>query len=584
MDLMGVKARTDWMEVKKRLLEPMEGVNLRRRDPDTGKFMSHNTQYDMSRGQIMNAYNQYKNAKSKELMDRHYGKDQLENLFGKLTESETRFADEMFLYIQDVWEMVNPVHVEVYQADMGHVENYWPRRSEKMTDQELLGEFAGPTKDPQFIKRRGSESVPIFEQDAMSVWQNHEYGAQYMINNARTFKKISDLFRTPAVANEIKDKWGKGALKALHEQIDAASLNGTSQSRAAVDGLIVKAVGQLAVSKIAFNPISFIKQLSSYHLFSNRMPTGTYYKELMGDLSHPRETLAFMKEHVGDFLEERLAGGFNEVMKNMLDYEKTAPARAKLNNALTYLTRYGDHLAIGIGGAPRLRWLMNEKGADGKLVRTKDQAIEIWKTDVLESQQAGTTSSLNRWQREQGIGKILTIFKNSQGQFVRKIFEAVSEYQRGEISGAQATKQIINYSAVQAALFVSFGYLAKAALGQLSYDDKDLKDLGADIFTEIMLTNFDVLPFARDIADISARTFLEQAGIKEKTFQRPAGGLMGLDDINKAIRTIGKPAKRWHDYADIIAPFIEMSTSLPISQYTRYGKRYEKNLKNWGVL
>jgi hypothetical protein len=558
--IFGFKSRREFLEQKQKWLEPIKGLRIRSLEP-SGRIVY---QPDVSRGQIMNLYNQYKNKDSIKAMDHWYGKDQILDLVGMLTEQERQFCDEMMSYIDDVYALVNPVYVDVYQTDMNRVFNYWPRRSEHIRDQDLLSDFVGPAQHPQFTKHRSQGAKPVFRMDALSVWMNHEMDAQYMIHQARNFKKISDVFRDPTIENEIRNKWGEKALKVLQEQIDSMSANGVRQSRNLVENMVAQAVGQFAIAKIAVNPLVLAGQMSAYHAYSNYMPTGKYYAELAHAISRPQETHRFMKENVGEFLEERLHGGFNETLKSMMDFEKTGAARAKLNSYLTGFVRYGDYASIVWGGAPRLKYLLNEKDDTGALVRTRTEAQQQFIKETQEMMQSSVPSSLSAWQRSKGIAKVFTIFKNQQNQFVRKIFEAWSEYGRGEIKRGQLIKQIANFAVIQAALFAAFRYAMKYAL-QLTGDDDNL---GEDIFEEIALGSFDIVPFVRDIAQQELRRLDKKSVI---------GGVsvLGVDDVYKSFQIMHKRKKDWHDYTQIISPFIEMSSGLPVAQYNRY-------LKKWG--
>ena len=559
--IFGFKTRSDFIAKKQEWLKVIPGLRIWSLDPSGRKVY----QNEVSTGQIMNMYNQYKNADSKKAMDYWYGESQINDLIGMLTPQDRQFADEMMDYIDDVHAMVNPVYVDVYQTDLGKVFNYWPRRSEHVRDQDLLSDFVGPSKDPNFTKHRSQGAKPVFRDDALTVWMNHELDAQYMIHQARNFKTISDTFRDPTVENEIRNKWGKKALAILQEQIDSMSINGVRQSRNAVESLVTKLVGQFSLAKIAVNPLVLGGQLSAYHAYSTHMPTGKYYGDLMYAISHIKETHKFMREHVGEFLDERLHGGFNETLKSMLDYEKTGATQEKLNRALSSFVRYADYASVVWGGYPRLKFLLEEKNPDGTRKRTKEAAARQFMVETQETMQANSSSSLSAWQRSKGMAKLFTIFKNQQNQYVRKIFEAFSEYGRGEISRGKMIKQVVNFAVVQSALFAVFRYSVKFALG-LTGDDDDIKD---DIFESVALGNFDILPFISDIASQELRRVQGKNTI---------GGVsvLGVDDIYKSFALLHKKkAWDWHDYAQIISPFIEMTSGLPVAQYNRY-------LKKWG--
>jgi hypothetical protein len=412
--------------------------------------------------------------------------------------------------------------------------------------------------------------------------EDHVHGAYYMVNQARQFKKIADVFKDNAVKDDIANKFGQKVVNTLQEQVQSLSLAGTRAGLDAVQSAFVKYVGQWSLAKVALNPLSFAGQLSAYHAYSNNMPTGKYYADFMYALAHPKEIHKFMKEHVGDYLENRLNGGFNETIKGLTEYKKGSAGRARLNVALSSLMRYGDYASIVWGGYPRLKYLLNEKDAYGNPIRTADEAKRIYMQETEESMQSGTQSSLSRFQRSPGIARIFTTFKNQQSQYVRKMFDAWAEYARGEISAGQLTKTIVNYGVVNTVLFTVLRAAAKVAVvalpaAMLGGDDgeefeKEISDLGGDIITNIALGSLDPIPVVRDIGETVMRKIRGEKRI-------PGGGtqILAVDDIMRGVeKALWGKIDDYHDVVEIIGPVVETFVApVPVVQYDRY-------LKKWG--
>ena len=564
--------RNQLWEYKQELLKPIEGLRVWYIDHGGKKVW-----YDekgFSRGQIMSMWNLYKDKDSHQLMDKFYTENQIHQLFGYLTEADKRTADLMMDRLGDIYDMVNPVYVKVWQRDMPHRLNYWPRQSAHEQDHELIETFDGTRQEANFTKSRSHGAVPVFYKDALGIYEAHEMDAQYMVHQALSYKEMADTFSHTTVQQAIRNKFGSKVLDALNDHIRASSIGGVRKSRNAVTDTITKYVGQYTVAKIALNPSVLGGQLSAYHAYSNNMPTGAYYKDLAYGIGHIRETHKFMKKYVGDYLENRIAGGFNETLKAMMDYDKAGAKRAKLNEFLTSWVRNADYASIVWGGYPRLKFLLEEKNKNGELVRSQDAAVRQWITETEETMQSQTQASLSQMQRQGGWNSLFTTFKNQQSQYMRKIFDAWFEFGRGEISGKQFGKTIANYLVVQSALFAILRWSVRASIGITGDDEEPMEN----VIDAIIQGTIDPIPIVNEIGNMAMQQLKDG-----KTYGAKVQ-LLGVDDgmraIEKALKLMTSENARdradWHDYTSVIAPFIEMTTSLPVSQYNRY-------LEKWGL-
>lgn len=575
MRINNIHGRSELLAYKNDLIKPIDGLRVWYVDHSGKKvYYMEQGKDSFSRGQIMNMWNQYKDKDSHELMDQFYGEGQIRELFGYLTEADKQTADYMMERLGDIYDMVNPYYVQVYQKDMPHRANYWPRQSNHETVHDLMDNFDGGRTEPNFIKSRSHGAVPVFYKDALTIYTGHELDAQYMIHEAVSYKELADVFRNSTVQAAIRNKFGKKTLEQLNEHIKAVSIGGVRKNRNAVTDALTKIIGQWTVAKIAINPMVLGGQMSAFHAYSNNMPTATYYKDFVWAMAHPRQSHAYMKKYVGDYLENRVHGGFNETLKNMIDYEKTAAWRADLNTFLTTFVRWGDYASLVWGGYPRLKYLMNERDENGNLLRDEATAVRQWITESEESMQSSTQASLSQMQRQGGWNSLFTTFKNQQSQYVRKIFDAWFELGRGEITVGKFAKTVANYLVVQSMLFAIMRYTVKLALG-LTGDNDDVTD---DIMDAILMGAIDPFPIVGDIGNLVYQKLTDG-----NTYGRGIQ-LVAVDDALRAITgalqlaTSEKSRRKadWHDYVNVMAPFVEMTTSLPIAQYNRY-------LEKWGL-
>ena len=564
--------RNQLWEYKQELLKPIEGLRVWYVD-HSGKTVWYDEK-GFSRGQIMSMWNLYKDKDSHQLMDKFYTENQIHQLFGYLTEADKRTADLMMDRLGDVYDMVNPVYVKVWQRDMPHRLNYWPRQSAHEQDHELIETFDGTRQEANFTKSRSHGAVPVFYKDALSIYEAHEMDAQYMVHQALAYKELADTFSHTTVQQAIRNKFGSKVLETLNDHIKAVSIGGVRKSRNAVTDTITKYVGQYTVAKIALNPSVLGGQLSAYHAYSNNMPTATYYKDLAYGIGHMRETHKFMKKYVGDYLENRISGGFNETLKAMMDYDKAGAKRAKLNEFLTSWVRNADYASIVWGGYPRLKYLLEEKAANGEPVRSQDAAVRQWITETEETMQSHTQASLSQMQRQGGWNSLFTTFKNQQSQYMRKIFDAWFEFGRDEISSKQFGKTIANYLVIQSTLFAILRWSVRAAIGITGDDEEPMEN----VIDAIVQGTIDPIPIVNEIGNMAMQQLKDG-----KTYGAKIQ-LLGVDDgmraVEKALKLMTSESARdradWHDYTSVIAPFIEMTTSLPVSQYNRI-------LEKWGL-
>jgi hypothetical protein len=247
---------------------------------------------------------------------------------------------------------------------------------------------------------------------------------------------------------------------------------------------------------IALKPTIAIKQLVSSINYAEQMPTTQWIAGFTDAIMHPKQTVKFMME--GDpYLKARYeSGSMNEALARATADANAITAKGKFlrfTDLLTINTRLGDVGAIMFGGKPYVDYLMKEKKM------TKEKAFAEFRKATLRSQQANTRSSLSTLQaRDMNfLVRGLFAFKNTPAQYARKIADAISQYQRGEIDKKQLAKVVAIYG-----LLNSWMYSMLTSLGLLAwyFDSDDADEL---LTEELFFSPFTQMATALPVLDMA---------------------------------------------------------------------------------
>lgn len=539
---------------------------------DMGKTIGHLYNVDgikaeeISVMKLIDIYNAMRNEKTRQDYINNYGEEQLDRLLSNLTPQDIAFADLMMEDINSLFPEVNKTYIKIYGMDLLKVENYWPATSEHTTETSMLGDYYSQQTTPSSWKERTKGRVTPIPSNAWTKYLKHINENIYMINTAEKYKELATVFKSKRIRNKITNKFGASVYGELMRQISALSLNAKSDSLNYIESAFGSILNNFVVAKIAVAPTVFAGQLTSVTNYAENVKSSTFYKYFAEGLAHPKQTIKFMKEIAGDFLEARYKGGYAESISNVLreaedamsqKYRLISP-KTKYNtaNALSSFVRMGDIGAIIFGGYGQVK-------ANLEAGMSFDEAVKRFEFDTLRSQQSSVKSSLGSFQQSKGIARMFLAFKNTQHQYFRKIADALINLQRGEISKAQAAKIIGNYALIQTTLYVMAKNLVNAGLGLLGDDDK----ITDGVLEQILLGTLDAIPFLSDALHFAYRRLTG-------TYSPNLVSMVGIDDIQRSINKFYKDEKSVYDYIEIITPLIEGTTSLPVQRFERMFKKW----------
>lgn len=536
----------------------------------------------LSKLEIIDIYNSIKNDKKRDDYYEAFGKDQVENLIGKLTSKDILFGDFLQEAVQGYREILNKRNIEITGLDLGFIENYWPATSEFQVS--VIDDMRIQGETPSALKERAKTRVIPIPKNAWYKAQRHIAQAEHVDKISRKFEALKRLFNDRKVKHAISSKFGEDVYNTIITQIDNLSLNKQTERIDAISGMFQKAINNWVTAKIALNPSTFVRQLMSVGNYAENMDVTEWTEGFFKGILNPKKTFNFVWNNA-PFLEARFNKGYSEALKEAIEgAERISVNKKNWTKFLTALVRAGDISAIVYGGFP----LIQSELAKGKSMQ---EAIDTFEKATLKAQQSPLSSSVSQFQNSRNpFARLFLAFKNTSNQYFRKMVDSVISYQNGDISLEQFAKTMSIYAVIQPILYVSAGFATKAAfslLGRvigLREDDEDFDDLLEkflnDIMIQLIVSPVNAMPIIDDVVRNAARKLSNQRIYK--VFSTPL-----FDDLEKGVRALTKKEVDGKDYLDATVSILEPTTALPAATAIRYyeiltgkkiGKKAEKKL------
>jgi hypothetical protein len=520
-----------------------------------------NETHEINKMDIIDIYNGIKNDKTREAFYDAYGEDQILNIVSELSADEQQVADYLQEVAQSYYPVFNQRNIELNAEDLGRIDNYWPRTSEKpikiYDDIRIQGETSSARKE-----RARGRVIPV-PKNAWLKLLKHISEGEHERHLSPRYAELKRIFSDRKVRIPFVNKYGENVYNTLIDQIDDLSLNKQIEKIDAITGLMGKALNNWVTAKIALSPSVFMKQLISIINYSEVMPVKTWTKYFAEGLLHPKKTFDYVWNNV-PYLEARFNIGYSEALNRVLkDASKASKLKGDWVNAMTSLARMGDIGAIIYGGYPLLKFEMERTG-------NMDKAVDIFVDVTLSSQQSGFASSLSRFQNSRSsLVRLFLAFKNTANQYFRKQVDAIISHSNGDITSGQLAKTLAIYSIIQPSLYGIMS-MAMANLLYRPFADDDEEE-GTEWFDNMMmfiaLNPFMAIPVIDDMAEYAYRKL---TGKKVwRVFSTPL-----FDDIELGVKKLGKKEPTIYDVMEMAATIIEPTTGAPIKTYTRMGKKF----------
>ena len=466
-------------------------------DPYHIKRTGEAFQEELSKMQIITAYIYYQNDNLADRLTQQYGSEQLGDMWNLLDKQDIELAKFLQRQAEKSYAQINEVFVKERGYDLPRVQNYFPSVTERVESElDFLHAAQVMSKNPSFTKMRASSPfIQMRLENPFGILFRHiDRAADYHFK-AEKLNQIRRVFKSPVVKPAIIEKVGEDVYKRMLELIDQFSVT-KPRLNYDMDKLGDWLTNNYVKGAIALKPTIAIKQLVSSINYAEQMPTTQWIAGFTDAIMHPKQTVKFMME--GDpYLKARYeSGSMNEALARATADANAITAKGKFlrfTDLLTINTRLGDVGAIMFGGKPYVDYLMKEKKM------TKKQAFAEFRKATLRSQQANTRSSLSTLQaRDMNfLVRGLFAFKNTPAQYARKIADAISQYQRGEIDKKQLAKVVAIYG-----LLNSWMYSMLTSLGLLAwyFDSDDADEL---LTEELFFSPFTQMATALPVLDMA---------------------------------------------------------------------------------
>ena len=532
---------------------------------DTYELVSKSGTDIITKHELIDIYNSLKNKSSRESYYAKYGQVAVDALMLNLPEdgADRAYGDYLQEFVQEYLPEMNQRNIEITGQDLRTIEHYWPRTSER--EEEFFDGIRQQGETPGFMKGRSLGTVDVVPGNAYLKAQKHMAQAEHVKHISREYEKQKRLFSNAKVKKQIINKFGEDVYKAKMAQIDSLSLNAETKKIDMVTGWMSQMLNNWVTAKIALSPTTFARQLGSATNYAENMKTIDWIKGFKKGVSSPKETFDYMWDNA-PFLEERFGKGYSEALGDAISgAEEIGQGWGDYTKFLTAFGRSGDILAIVYGGYP----LVKSEMAKGK---TKEEAFETFRKATFRTQQSRLKSSTSAFQNQGGFTKLLTAFKNTTNQYLRKMADAMISYQNGDIDITQLFKTLTMYGIIQPTMYATTGaipVLAMKVLGDviLGDDDEVLEEgvdkLFNDIMVQIMTAPVNAIPLIDDVANVAAR---KATGQKVwKVMNMPM-----FDDLENAGRKLLKKNPDAEDYLTAFFAIQEPFTGLPFVNMQRY--------------
>ena len=233
--------------------------------------------------------------------------------------------------------------------------------------------------------------------------------------------------------NAVKRAFGAGELSKILKQLEATFNGGETRSAtpgelAAVD----KAINFTTYAYLGFNPLSAIKQTTSFTVWANALPGG--FRDLWRHMTHfDREALKHLMESEEFKVRygSEVGGGMDYATKGLSRDPSRNPVARMFADASMWLLKKGDFVPGGWIAQGVYKDLLDRNLKKGMEFAEADKRAITETFNLLEeTQQSGRTYNTNMLQIEHGrIGRLLVQFATSPLQQLQYETQAWREWQ-----------------------------------------------------------------------------------------------------------------------------------------------------------
>lgn len=563
-DIYGFKSPSNWDKfIDFDYLQPIIDL-MREYDNEkytyTQKVFSINTpsgyaesSIEISRAQMITMFAWSLNDELEQRLFNQFGVQQIMDMFeGKLSKEDKELAWALVDTCETMREDINEVFIRTTGLSLPKVQNYFPSKAERVqSDIDLYHDFFVKSSNPSFIKERKScHRIPMKPMAPLEILIPHiNKTAKYVILSEKT-NFMNQVFKDTAIKTKMQEIWGSDNGAKIYQTLINKLAACTFTNYAKGTNLVASALDTVSrnyiSSRIGFSGKVALGQLLSVVNYAENMPAAAWAKGFKETIKHPVESFNYMLENC-EYLQSRLAGNTQNEIISILTSEKDR--FRKLRNFMSTNTKWGDIIAITLGGKPYVDYLM-EQGM------TKEEAFDKFLEDTLRAQQAGTTSSISEWQSAQAqncLTRMIFAFQNTTIQYERKFIDTLIQAKKGELSKSEAAKKLFIYKILNPIMFTSFlGNLSLLALfrGLAGGDDDEPAGFLKSVIESIFLSGFGAYGFAGFFSSAVVESIIANLDSGYKHFDK---AIPIYSDFNREIQKWVKGDLEFADYVEALA-------------------------------
>ena len=543
---------------------------------NTGDFVENNV--EITKGELITLYGWAQNDNLKQRLYTQYGMPQLEEMFEKhLTDKDKDLAFALIDTLEEMYADINDVFIETTGFSLPHEQNYLPSVPERVVSPlDMMQDFVQASRTPSGVKaRKICNRIKMKPVSPMQIVLPHINKMSRYVIMQEKLAFYRQVFADLNILATLKECYGKKDGEALYRliltQLDGVSFSGTNR----INGKLKEFADNMSKNYIVGNIAGSLKvalgQLTSMINYSENMPIAEWSAGFAKSIANPVETFKFMIDNC-PYLQARLAGNTQNEIVASLTNEKDR--FRKLTNFFTSNVKWGDIIAITLGGRPYVEYLMKQG-------MSKEEAFDKFVLETLRAQQAGTASSTSQWQKHQSnnaIGRMFWAFRNTEFQYERKVFDALLKASRGEMTKAQAAKTVLIYRVINPILFqcmlqqVAIAPLLRMLFGEDDDPEQTLKDLGVSGLVALVTANLSHWGFAGIIAGGITQTAIK--GITKskdmKIFESQVPVLSEVESVYKKFTK--KSGADFLDYVDAVACIAKYGWGIPAPKLVNAGE------------
>ena len=545
-------------------------------DINTGEFFRTNV--ELTKNQIITLYGWYQNDNLRRRLETQYGAGELLTLFDiALGDKEKDLVWAVIDTLQEMYPDVNEVFINETGLSLPQEQNYIPSVAERIvSDLDMLHDCIMASKSPSATKRRKtSNRIKMNPSSLMEIVLPHiDKMSRYVILQEK-LNFYRAIFNNANITAAFRETYGKKDGEALHReiknQLEEFSFGSTNRRMGKLKEFADGVAKNFIVGSIGGSPKVALGQLSSMINYSEKMPVVEWSAGMTKSLANPVKTFKYMMEH-SEYLQSRLAGNTqNEIIATLTN---EADKFRKVTNFFTLNVKWGDIIAVTLGGKPYVDYLVSQG-------MSLEEAIKKFEAETMRAQQASTASSTSRWQKKQtetALGRMFWAFRTVEFQFERKVYDALLMASRGEITPSQAIKTIMIYRVINPVIFsVLLQQFAIAPLLRMLFGDDDdpaetWKGLGISGALAVLtanLSHWGYFGIGASFIIQSALKYLSKDK-KMKAFKTQVPFISDVEDVTTKL--FKKDGPDMSDYIDAMAVGVKYGFGVPADKLVNFGE------------